>query len=108
MPEFGVPAFSQGDEGWNSSAANAARFLRQTIQVCIPGVSTSVNWTPLCLSHDLNSRLGLMRPSSVPQAIQSDFSFLLTLASRPGNSALNSWYSSPPELKAPIQANLSK
>src|SRR5271167_1658828 len=35
----------------NSNPANSARFLRQTIQVCIPGVSISVAFTFLVLSH---------------------------------------------------------
>jgi hypothetical protein len=38
----------------NSSGANAAKFRRQTIQVCMPGVSTSVNCTPFAFSQDLN------------------------------------------------------
>ena len=32
----------------------AAYPLPHTIQVCIPGVSISVNWTPLSFSQDLN------------------------------------------------------
>ena len=34
----------------NSSGANSARFRRHTIQVCIPGVSISVTFTPLVLA----------------------------------------------------------
>ena len=55
----------------NSSPANSARFLRQTIQVCMPGVSMSTCCTPFCFSHSRKSRFTLIRRSSVPQAIQS-------------------------------------
>src|SRR5581483_5085839 len=92
----------------NSNGANADRVRRHTIQVCIPGVSISVNWTPLSFSHDLNWRFTFSRPSSVPQAIQSSLSFLFTLASRPGNSVPKSCRSIPPELKPPIHANSSR
>ena len=36
------------------SGAKFDEFLRQTSQVCIPGVSTSVNWTALSFSRDLS------------------------------------------------------
>src|SRR6476659_2513506 len=69
----------------NSRGANAVRFLRHTIQVCAPGVSTSVNCTFLSFSQFLNLRLILISSSSVPQAIHNVFSLLLIVASTPGN-----------------------
>src|SRR5262249_49795893 len=92
----------------NSNGANAVRFLRQTIQVCAPGVSTSVNWTPLPFSQLLKSRLILISPSSVPQAIHNAFNLRLIVESTPGNWVLKSCRSNPPELKAPTQANWSR
>jgi hypothetical protein len=55
----------------NSSGANSARFRRHTIQVCIPGVSISVIFTPLVLNHSRRLRLIVIAWSSVPHAIQS-------------------------------------
>src|SRR5260370_4748670 len=68
----------------NNSPANSARFLRQTIHVCAPGVSMSVCCTPLVLSHSRNLRLISINPSSVPQAIHSRRSCWLAFASSDG------------------------
>src|SRR5215467_15486552 len=69
----------------NNSGANAVRFRRHTIQVCAPGVSTSVNFTSLSLSQFLNLRFILISSSSVPQAIQNTFNLLLIVESVSGN-----------------------
>ena len=45
----------------NNNCANSARFRRQTIQVCIPGVSISVIFTSLVLSHSRRLRLIVIR-----------------------------------------------
>src|ERR1035437_1805269 len=61
---------------WKSNGASAARFLRHTIHVCIPGVSIGVNLTSFADSMSRNFRLVAMRRSSVPQATQSSFNWL--------------------------------
>ena len=83
-----------------------ARLRRQTIQVCAPGVSTIVWRTPLASSHACSLRLGSMRPSSVPQAIQSRRKRSFAAAARLGKVASRS-SGRPPALKAPTQANVS-
>src|SRR5580704_1616609 len=55
----------------NSSGVNSARFRLHTNQVCIPGVSISVTFTPFLLSHSRRFRLTVIRRSAVPHAIQS-------------------------------------
>jgi len=45
----------------NNSGANSARFRRHTIQVCIPGVSTSVCCPPLVFNHSRRLRLTVIR-----------------------------------------------
>src|SRR5690242_2869459 len=55
-----------------SSWAKSVRLRRQTIQVCIPGVSMSACTIFLEASHLRKVRLMSMRRSSVPQAIQSN------------------------------------
>src|ERR1700683_3588990 len=55
----------------NSSGVTSARFRRHTDQVCIPGVSISVTFTPVVLSHSRRFLLTVIRCSSVPHAIHS-------------------------------------
>src|SRR5205814_2622290 len=102
----GECAESEASLSRNSSGAKLARLRRQTIQVCAPGVSMSVCWTALDLSHSRNLRLMSMRRSSVPQAIQSRCSCALALESSPGK-VLSKSSLSPPELNAPIQEKRS-
>ena len=91
----------------NSSPANSARFRRQTIQVCMPGVSMSVCWMPFVFSHSRRLRLIVIRRSSVPQAIHSRRNCWFAFASR-RESLCQTSSGIPPELKAPTQANLSR
>ena len=94
---------TQGDLSRNKRGAKSARLRRQTIQVCAPGVSISVCWIPLDLSHSRNLRLASMRWSLVPQATQSRLSCESAFESSAGK-ALSKSSPSPPELKAPTQA----
>ncbi len=49
------------------------RLSRHTSETCMPGVSICVTGIPLAFRKAINLRLESMRPSSVPQAIQSSF-----------------------------------
>ena|SRR5947209_4637212 len=69
----------------NNNGANAARFLRQTIQVCAPGVSTSVCLIPLFVSHSRKWRFHSNKPSSVPHAIHSTRMSETSFAFKPAN-----------------------
>src|ERR1019366_181648 len=90
-----------------SSPANSARSRRQTIQVCIPGVSISVCCTPLDFSHSRRFRFTAIRRSSVPQAIQSKRSCWFAFASSEGKSVRKE-LGMPPELYGPSHAHLSR
>ena len=72
----------------NSSGVKAIRLRRQTIQVCAPGVSMSVNATFFDFSQVLNLRLGSIKLSLVPQAIQSWRSCAVCLVSSAGKAAV--------------------
>lgn len=59
----------------NNNPLNSARFRRQTIHTCPPGVSMPVFLTPSESSHARTFRLAAIRPSSVPHEIHSTRSF---------------------------------
>ena len=71
----------------NSSGVKLIKLRRQTIQVCAPGVSMSVNAMSFDFSQALNLRLSSMRWSLVPQAIHSTRSCEACLASSAGKAA---------------------
>src|SRR5262245_904754 len=91
----------------NNKDAKVVRLRRQTIQVCAPGVSISTCCTFFDFNHSRNLRLISIRRSSVPQAIHKSRSCEFALESSEENSVSN-FSLSPPELKAPIQANWSR
>src|SRR5712664_1518950 len=85
---------------------NDERFRRQTIHVCAPGVSISTLRTPFASSHARSFRFNSIRRSSTPQAIHRSFNSSFAFAFNLGKS-LSSSSGKPPELNAPIHANLS-
>src|ERR1700722_5499771 len=74
-----LQSLSQGYR--NNNGAKVARLRRQTIQVCMPGVSISVTWTPFPFSHSRNLRFPVMSLSSVPHAIHNSLSWLFAFSS---------------------------
>src|SRR5207249_4505146 len=105
-PRTTIHCFHDGPQR-KSSDENSVKLRRQTIQVCMPGVSMSACLTFLDASHARNLRLISIKRSSVPHAIHNKCSCSVALGSTAGNSLSNSSVI-PPELNAPIQPNLSK
>src|SRR4029077_7824399 len=102
--------FANGKPHWhrdhrNSSDVNADKLRRQTIHVCAPGVSISTLRTPFASSHARSFRLNSISRSSTPHAIHSSFTSSFAAAFKFGKSLSNS-SGKPPELNAPIHANL--